>query len=109
MKTLSSLIEEQIFSSFTSFNPGIGKSIYVSGLEGASLSALAATKFHELEKDCRSMLIVMRNAKSAEILTEDLESWLGNGHVFYFPGLDLRPYEWRNPFGFFPQTSLCIY
>jgi len=44
------------------------------------------------------LLVVAENIKSAEILFNDLNAWTG-GKILYFPELELKPYEWRLPFG----------
>jgi transcription-repair coupling factor (superfamily II helicase) len=70
--------------------------MYVSGLAGSSVSALLARKFLD---NTGNILYLAPDARNAELVAEDLESWIGEEQVLLFPGLDLKPYEWRKPFG----------
>jgi transcription-repair coupling factor (superfamily II helicase) len=109
MKSLYTLLEKRIFESFVSLDFHRRRSHYVSGLEGSSLSALVAAQYLELKENQTPVLVIMRDVKSAEILIEDLRSWLGEDEVLYFPGLDLKPYEWRSPFGQITEQRLQCY
>ena len=70
--------------------------LYVAGLAGSAVSALIARHFTDGKGN---ILYLAPDAKTAELVAEDLESWIGEDQVLLFPGLDLKPYEWRKPFG----------
>ncbi len=70
--------------------------LYVAGLAGSAVSALIARQFTDGKGN---LLFLAPDAKTAELVAEDLESWIGEEQVLLFPGLDLKPYEWRKPFG----------
>jgi transcription-repair coupling factor (superfamily II helicase) len=95
MKPLSYLLETPTFPSFTQRS----SSVYLSGLEGSSLSTWIAQQ--QREDPEQSLLILTKDAKSAEILTEDLQNWFESSSVpvLLYPGMELKPYEWRFPFG----------
>ncbi|MFC1585068.1 transcription-repair coupling factor [Fibrobacterota bacterium] len=109
MKSLNSLLKERVFESFHALDYAETKSWYVSGLEGSSLSALISARYSELEETGTSVLVIMKDAKSAEMLLEDLRGWLGEAEVLSFPGLGLKPYEWRSPFGQIIEQRLQCY
>lgn len=86
--------------------------LYVSGLAGSSVSALIARQFQDAGgagKAAGDILYLAPDAKNAEMVAEDLESWLGEEQVLLFPGLDLKPYEWRKPFGHVLEQRLEVF
>src|SRR5690606_22665395 len=93
---LAELLDLRAFPDFAALNPTPGKPVHVAGLAGSAASALVATQFRNADA---SLLYLAADAKDAEAMAEDLESWLGEEAVLRFPGLDLKPYEWREPFG----------
>ncbi len=93
---LSELLDLRAFPDFIALNPAPGKPVHVAGLAGSAASALVATQFRNA---AAPVLYLAADAKDAEAMAEDLESWLGEESVLRFPGLDLKPYEWREPFG----------
>jgi len=96
VQPLSILLDSHAFPLFSSLSPRPGSPIHVAGLVGSSLSALVAAQFREAKG---SLLVLTPDVKGAETLVEDLLSWLPEEQVAHFPGLDLKPYEWREPFG----------
>jgi transcription-repair coupling factor (superfamily II helicase) len=96
---LSELLEQRAFPDFAGLETTVGKPLHVAGLAGSAASALVAAQFHKLAKSGDSVLYLAPTAKDAEAMAEDLVSWIGEDAVLHFPGLDLKPYEWREPFG----------
>ncbi len=93
---LSSLLDAGAFPDFAALDPAPGRPMHVAGLAGSAVSALVAAQFR---KAGVSFLYLAADAKDAEATADDLASWLGDESVLRFPGLDLKPYEWRLPFG----------
>jgi transcription-repair coupling factor (superfamily II helicase) len=96
IRPLSELLDLRTFPDFAALNPAPGKPLHVAGLAGSAASALVAAQFQNAKA---ALLYLATDAKEAEAMAEDLESWLGEAAVLRFPGLDLKPYEWREPFG----------
>ncbi|MCD6024708.1 MAG: transcription-repair coupling factor [Fibrobacteria bacterium] len=96
---LSDLLDQRVFPDFEALEAPAGKPLHVAGLAGSAASALVAAQFHRAEKSGDSILYLAPDAKDAEAMAEDLVSWLGEDSVLHFPGLELKPYEWREPFG----------
>ncbi len=103
---LAHLLHEEVFPSLAALPFGAGGRPYVSGLAGSALSALLARKFLDGRG---SLLYLAPDVKTAEQTAEDLESWLGEEQVLLFPGLDLKPYEWRKPFGHVLEQRLACF
>ncbi len=103
MKKLSALMEGLRLESLQGLDAPAGRPLYLSGLVGSSPSALAASQFL---KGQGNLLYLARDIKSAENLADDLESWIPKENLVYFPGLDLKPYEWRSPFGHVMEQRL---
>jgi len=93
---LSDLLDLRAFPDFAALSPAPGKPVQIAGLAGSAASALVATQFRQAGA---SLLYLAADVRDAEAMAEDLESWLGEDSVLRFPGLDLKPYEWREPFG----------
>jgi len=93
---LADLFREETFPALSSTVFRQEDPLYVSGLAGSGVSALIARHFQD---GAGNILYLAPDAKNAELVAEDLESWLGEEQVLLFPGLDLKPYEWRKPFG----------
>jgi len=96
---LSELLDLRTFPDFADLNPAPGKPVHVAGLAGSAASALVAAQFLKARSMQSPLVYLATDAKDAEAMAEDLESWLGEDSVLRFPGLDLKPYEWREPFG----------
>ncbi len=108
-QTLRTLLEQNAFSSFKDCPVSVESPCHLSGLEGSSLSGLIASTHINAKETSESVLVVMRSAKTAEMLCDDLKGWLGEEAVLYFPALDLKPYEWRAPFGQILEQRLHCY
>jgi len=106
--TLAELLSGHVFPSFSSLKPERGEPLHVAGLEGSATSALIASQFlrEQAPGKCGQILYLAPDNKTAETVAEDLEGWLGDEAVIQFPGLDLKPYEWRNPFGHLLEQRL---
>jgi len=96
---LSSLLDLRDFPGFAALKPAPGKPVHVAGLAGSAASALVAAQYHNGREGDAPLLYLAADARDAEAMAEDLEAWLGEDVVLRFPGLDLKPYEWREPFG----------
>ncbi len=96
---LSDLLDQRVFPDFAGIAPVAGEAVHVAGLAGSAASALVAAQFRRLEKDGAPILYIAPDAKDAEAMADDLAAWLGEEAVIRFPGLELKPYEWREPFG----------
>jgi transcription-repair coupling factor (superfamily II helicase) len=103
---LSDLLDQGVFADFVTMHPVPGKPLHVAGLAGSAASALVAQRFRN---SGGSILYLAPDAKDAETLAEDLTNWLGEEAVLRFPGLDLKPYEWREPFGQVREQRLEVF
>jgi len=99
VKSLSYLVENCLLNEFNTFELSDEGPLTVSGLEGSSLSGLIAAQYLKTKEVRPQALVVMQDQKSAEMLLEDLKAWLPQVPLNLFPSLDLKPYEWRKPFG----------
>ncbi|HEX2612775.1 MAG TPA: hypothetical protein VHO02_04195, partial [Fibrobacteria bacterium] len=93
---LSDLLDTGAFPDFAALEPAPGRPVHVAGLAGSAPSALVAAQFR---KRTGPLLYLAADAKDADSTADDLAAWLGDESVLRFPGLDLKPYEWRLPFG----------
>ncbi len=93
---LSRLLDAHAFPAFSGLAAKPGEPLHVAGLAGSGPAALAAAQFR---RHAGSLLVLAPDTKAAEALAEDLQSFLNEDEVLHFPGLDLKPYEWRAPFG----------
>ncbi|MDQ3003116.1 MAG: hypothetical protein M3Y08_17875, partial [Fibrobacterota bacterium] len=93
---LEQLLHEEAFPALGNLQFKKEDPLYVAGLAGSAVSAMLARQFLDSKAN---LLYLAPDAKTAEMVSEDLESWLGEDQVLLFPGLDLKPYEWRKPFG----------
>jgi transcription-repair coupling factor (superfamily II helicase) len=106
VRPLSDLLDQGAFPDFAAIHPAPGKPAHVAGLAGSAASALVAAQFH---RGRDSLLYLAPDAKDAEAMAEDLAAWLGEDAVLRFPGLDLKPYEWREPFGQVREQRLEVF
>lgn len=111
--TLNDLLQSHAFPSLESPRPLHGEPLHIAGLEGSAISAFLAAQFLR-EQDSKTkkpgqILYLAPDAKTAEMVAEDLEGWLGDEAVIQFPGLDLKPYEWRHPFGHLLEQRLSAF
>ncbi len=104
--SVAEFLDRQAFPTFATITPKIGEPQYIAGLVGSATSALIAQKFHSQKQN---ILFLANDAKSAETMAEDLQTWLSEEEVLLFPGLDLKPYEWRRPFGHVLEQRLACY
>ena len=70
----------------------------VGGLD-ASAPAVAVALSHLARGNEAATLVLCADARAMETLRDDLGALLGDDAVLPFPGLEMRPYEWRHPFG----------
>jgi transcription-repair coupling factor (superfamily II helicase) len=70
----------------------------VGGLDG-SAPAVAVALSHRARGERAATLVLCEDARQMELLRDDLGALLGDDEVLGFPGLEMRPYEWRHPFG----------
>ena len=103
---LERLFQEEPFPALAGLEFRKQDPLYVSGVAGSAVSALAARQFLDSKGN---LLYLAPDAKTAEMVAEDLESWLGEEQVLLFPGLDLKPYEWRKPFGHVLEQRLACF
>ncbi len=103
MQSLPDLLETGVFPSFDPIEARRENPFHVSGLSGSATSLLVARQFARAPGN---LLYLAADVKSAESLAEDLETWLQQDEVLLFPGLDLKPYEWRRPFGHILEQRL---
>ena len=103
---LAQLFQEEAFPALSAVEFRQLDPMYVSGLAGSGVSALIARHFQDT---LGNLLYLAPDAKTAELVAEDLESWLGEDQVLLFPGLDLKPYEWRKPFGHVLEQRLACF
>ncbi len=108
VQTLNDLLGGHLFPSLAAPRPMRGEPLHVAGLEGSATSAFVASQFLREQGKGKTgqILFLAADAKSAETMAEDLEGWLGDEAVIQFPGLDLKPYEWRHPFGHLLEQRL---
>ena len=103
---LSELLAQHAFPEYSALAPSPGNPIHVAGLAGSAASALIASQF---QKSNDSILYLAPDVKDAETVAEDLLSWLPEEQILHFPGLDLKPYEWREPFGQVRERRLEVF
>jgi transcription-repair coupling factor (superfamily II helicase) len=103
---LAQLFQEETFPALSTAEFRQADPLYVSGLAGSGVSALIARHFQD---STGNLLYLAPDAKTAEMVAEDLESWLDEDQVLLFPGLDLKPYEWRKPFGHVLEQRLACF
>jgi transcription-repair coupling factor (superfamily II helicase) len=107
---LSQLFQEETFPALAKLEFRAKDPLYVAGLAGSAVSALIARQFQAGPGAARGHLLYLApDAKNAEMVAEDLEAWLGEEQVLLFPGLDLKPYEWRRPFGHVLEQRLEVF
>ncbi len=104
---LSAEIALDLFPGFGDIQASDNNPPYISGLEGSALAAFVASQ-KKVQKT-QSTLVIMEKPKDAELLVDDLKSWFDEDSVLYFPGLDLKPYEMRNPFGQLIEQRLQVF
>ena len=98
MKTLTEALREPgVFPSLAKVAPQ-SPWLKVGGLDG-SAPAVAVALSHISRGDGASTLVLCEDARQMESLRDDLGALLGDEAVLAFPGLEMRPYEWRHPFG----------
>jgi transcription-repair coupling factor (superfamily II helicase) len=105
---LPQLLQEEAFPALAGLAFRKQDPLYVAGLAGSAVSALLARQFLDA-KGQGNLLYLAPDAKTAEMVAEDLESWIGEDQVLQFPGLDLKPYEWRKPFGHVLEQRLACF
>jgi len=70
----------------------------VAGLD-ASAPAVAIALRHVSRGERARTLVVAEDARGMERLRDDLGAILGDDAILAFPAIELKPYEWRKPFG----------
>ncbi len=70
----------------------------VGGLD-ASAPAVTVALSHLARGGQAATLVLAADARQLEVLRDDLGALLGDEAVLPFPSLEMRPYEWRHPFG----------
>ncbi|MCB9495992.1 MAG: transcription-repair coupling factor [Fibrobacteria bacterium] len=98
MQTLRQLLDDRgLFPSLRALEPA-SPWREVAGLDG-SAPAVAVALRHLARGEGARTLVVAEDARGMERLRDDLGALLGDEAVLPFPGLEVKPYEWRKPFG----------
>jgi len=66
-------------------------------VDGAAASALTFVAAEIVEKEGRTVLLLLPRPDEAELFAEELEGLLGEERVFLFPSAELLPYEKHSP------------
>ncbi len=98
MQTLRQLLDDRgLFPSLRALEPS-SPWREVAGLDGSAPAVAIALR--HLSRGVRGRtLVVAEDARGMERLRDDLGALLGDDSILPFPGLELKPYEWRKPFG----------
>ena len=98
MRTVRELLSEpELFPSLRALVPSRPVR-EVAGLDGSAPSVAIALR-HLQRGDQARTLVVATDAREMERLRDDLGALLGDEAILPFPTLELKPYEWRRPFG----------
>lgn len=98
MRTVRELLSEpELFPSLRALVPARPVR-EVAGLDGSAPSVAIALRHLERGEQART-LVVATDAREMERLRDDLGALLGDEAILPFPTLELKPYEWRRPFG----------
>ena len=98
MRTLRDLLEDRaLFPSLRALAPSPA-GMRVAGLDG-SAPAVAIALNHLSRGSTARTLVLAPDAREMERLRDDLGALLGDESVLPFSTLELKPYEWRRPFG----------
>ena len=95
MKTLQEFLSDYKIPSFNLL-PKTNQDLHLSGLPNIGKALYVAEHFL---KDQKNTCLIAKNTREAEIFRDDIGTFIGDDQVLYFPGLELKPYEWRHPFG----------
>ncbi len=87
---LSLLDELEIQKAIDQHTHSSGKKLYTKGLQGSLLSISLANAFNKEEKD---HLLIAEDKEEAAYLFNDLQKFLDEKIVFFYPGSYRRPYE----------------
>jgi len=109
MKNLPELLQDpSLFPSLRRLRPA-SPWLSVGGLD-ASAPAVAVALDHLARGKAAATLVLCADARQLESLRDDLGALLGDEAVLAFPGLEMRPYEWRHPFGHALEQRLsCLH
>lgn len=98
MRTIRQFLDDpRLFPSLRSIVPALPARV-VAGLDG-SAPAVAIALRHLARGDGARSLVLAPDAREVERLRDDLGALLGDDAILPFPTLELKPYEWRRPFG----------
>jgi len=98
MQTIRELLDDpRLFPSLRAIVPSRPR-LDVAGLDGAA-PAVAIALRHLARGSAARTLVLASDARELERLRDDLGALLGDDAVLPFPTLELKPYEWRRPFG----------
>jgi transcription-repair coupling factor (superfamily II helicase) len=98
MRTLRELLDSPaLFPSLRAIAPARPPT-RIAGLDG-SAPAVAIALSHLGRGDSARTLVLCRDAREVERMRDDLGALLGDEAILPFPTLELKPYEWRRPFG----------
>src|ERR1035437_2722902 len=98
MRTLRDLLDDRtLFPSLRALSPSRA-GLTVAGLDG-SAPAVAIALNHLSRGTFARTLVLAPDAREMERLRDDLGALLGDDSILPFPTLELKPYEWRRPFG----------
>jgi transcription-repair coupling factor (superfamily II helicase) len=98
MQTIRELLDDpRLFPSLRQIVPSRPR-LDVAGLDGAAPAVSIAMRHLAQGANART-LVLAADARELERLRDDLGALLGDDQVLPFPTLELKPYEWRKPFG----------
>jgi transcription-repair coupling factor (superfamily II helicase) len=98
VQTLRQLLDDRaLFPSLRAVVPA-APWIEVAGLDGSAPAVTIALRHLARGSQART-LVVAEDARGMERLRDDLGAILGDEHLLPYPALELKPYEWRKPFG----------
>ena len=105
MQTIRQLLDDRgLFPSLRALEPARPWR-EVAGLD-ASAPAVAIALRHASRGAKARTLVVVEDARGMERLRDDLGALLGDDAILAFPALELKPYEWRKPFGGTLETRI---
>ncbi len=106
VNTLREHLLEMGIPGLVQVSPAKGSSMpRVSGLSVPGQAAWVAREFLQ----ARSVLVVAQDARAAEMWIENLEGILGEDDVCSFPGLGIKAYEAKDPFGSVLEDRLLVF
>lgn len=108
MQSLLEYIERQALPSFDRVQFSKTSPTRTVGLQHGALATFIVQKFLQEKKQKASILVCLNNLVEMETLYGDLYELLGE-EVGLFPHPDLKPYEWREPFGQVREQRMAVF